>query len=137
MEKYRLWIAPISQTVAVLVAVGGLVWWGAVLQTRVATLESQMYAVLLAPKVVSIPQQQPSSSQAVSPSNVQSTGASESGVTYTEEQYQYLTPLGVACVNLAGDMTMALAQHTKKGDQAGAAIKNLMSDLQCSMKNNN
>lgn len=126
LDQFRTWIAPISQTVAVLVAVGGLVWWGASLQSRVATLENQIYAVLIAPKTISPPQSQPQPG----PASGNNSGpiVEEGGVAYSEQNFK---PLATACFNLIEDMNMALAQHTKKGDQAAAAIKNLASDLKC------
>jgi len=140
-EQFRTWIAPVSQAVGVLVAVGGLVWWGALLNSRVATLESQMYAVLTAPnKTISISQQKISttpaatSPQGTSSSNFGSGSADPGGAGFTEQTY--LTPLVTACANLAWDVNMAQLQHTKKGDQAATAIKNFMSDLPCSTKTN-
>lgn len=46
LEQFRLWIAPISQLVAVIVVAGTLIIWGFKLQDRVDKLDSQVQALL-------------------------------------------------------------------------------------------
>src|ERR1700733_2479026 len=46
LEQFRLWIAPISQLVAVIVVAGTLIVWGFKLQDRVDKLDSQVQALL-------------------------------------------------------------------------------------------
>src|ERR1035437_2564203 len=45
-EQFRTWIAPVSQAIAVLVAVGMPIFWGINLQYKVDRIETQLQAVL-------------------------------------------------------------------------------------------
>jgi hypothetical protein len=119
-EQFRVWIAPVSQLVAVIVVAGTIIVWGFRLSDRVDRLETQLQAIL-----TTAPSQSPSSGSG--------SGSNPPSTSNTPASPSAGPSVSAACANLA-ERAAASAQNSTGPSNAVKEIKQLMTDMGCMLK---